>query len=37
MAFSTADTMLRSQTWTLRRRGSGTLTVATWVIGIAEP
>ena len=37
MAFSTAWTIDLSQTWTESRRGSGTLTVATWLSGIWLP
>ena len=37
MARSTACTVDRSQTWTESMRGSGTLIVATWLIGIEAP
>ena len=37
IAFSTALPMPRSQTWTLSRRGSGTLMVATCLIGMGDP
>ena len=37
IAFSTALTRPRSQTCTVSIRGSGTLMVPTWVIGISEP
>ncbi len=37
MAFSTAWTIDLSQTCTERSRGSGTLTVATWLSGMCVP
>ncbi len=37
IAFSTACTSERSQTLTEISRGSGTLTVATWLSGICAP
>ena len=37
MARSTALTSVRSQTWTVSMRGSGTPMVPTWVIGISLP
>ena len=37
MARSTAPTWLRSQTWTVISRGSGTLMVASWFSGIGLP
>ena len=37
IAFSTACTIERSQTWTEIMRGSGTLTVATWLSGMCVP
>ena len=37
IAFSTACTIDLSQTCTLIRRGSGTLTVATWLSGMWVP
>ena len=37
IAFSTAPTMLRSQTWTVSMRGSGAPTVPTWASGISVP
>ncbi len=37
IAFSTLTTTPRSQTLTVRARGSGTLTAATWLIGTVEP
>ena len=37
MAFSMAFTLLLSQTCTLIMRGSGTLTVPIWLIGIMLP
>ena len=37
MAFSTETTSPRSQTLTVSERGSGTLTLPTWVIGVVAP
>ena len=37
MPFSTAFTMVLSQTCTLMVRGSGMLTVASWLSGMFEP
>ena len=37
IAFSTALARPRSQTLTERQRGSGTLMVPTWEIGVIEP
>ena len=37
IALSTAPTIDLSQTWTESMRGSGTLIVATWLMGMCEP
>ena len=37
MAFSTADASPLSNGWTVRSRGSGAATSATWLSGTAEP